>query len=265
MRPLVQNEAWQARFNGLFNRTNITTETPPSPPKTPPKTQGPALVVTSSSRTDVLENPISTGATVSLPQAQRSARNLTAQGFLIDDSKDVTSKDTIEQMFNEELSFGSKPLTRIPRNVNYPETGIAPKYNMLAMSAENSPRLTEPQNKAEFDMNQMHHRNAKGCFVKMPGVKTKHNPIFWKRTGQNKAFSKPKAKAPVPKDSGVNSPPSGGPAAGSRKASSQKVLTGSNTPTHKSPAPAASDSAAPRKGPPKAPRGRGQNASVKTA
>jgi hypothetical protein len=262
MRPLVQNEAWQARFNGLFNRTNITTETPPSPPKTPPKTQGPALVVASSSRTDVLENPISTGATVSLPQAQRLARNLTAQGFLIDDSKDVTSKDTIEQMFNEELSFGSKPLTRIPRNVSYPETGIAPKYNMLAMSAENSPRLTEPQNKAEFDMNQMHYRNAKGCFVKMPGVKTKHNPIFWKRTGQSKAFSKPKAKAPVPKDSSVNSPPSG---AGSRKASSQKVLTGSNTPTHKSPAPVASDSAAPRKGPPKAPRGRGQNAPVKTA
>jgi len=267
MRPLVQNEAWQARFNGLFNRTNITTETPPSPPKTPPKMQGPALVVASSSRTDVLENPVSTGATVSLPQAQRPAKNLTAQGFLIDDSKDVTSKDTIEQMFNDELSFGSKPLTRIPRNVSYPETTVIPRYNMLALSAESNPKLTDAQNKTEFDMHQLHYRNTKGCFVKMPGVKTKHNPIFWKRTGQNKALSKPKAKAPVPKESGMNSPTSGGLAAGSRKASSQKVLTGSNTPTtqQKSPAPAASDSAAPRKGLPKAPKGRGQNAPVKTA
>lgn len=271
MRPLVQNEAWQARFNGLFNRTNITTETPPSPPKTPPKTQGPAPVVASSSRTDVLDNATSTSATVSLPQAQQSARNLTAQGFLIDDSRDVTSKDTIEQMFNEELSFGSKPLTRIPRNVSYTETGVTPKHNMLAMSAESSPRPTDPQNKAEFDMTQVHYRNSKGCFVKMPGVKTKHNPIFWKRTGQNKAFNKPKAKAPIPKESGMNSPastaPNSGPVTSSRKASSQKVLTGSNTstPQHKSPAPAATDSAAPRKGPPKAPRGRGQNAPVKTA
>jgi hypothetical protein len=271
MRPLVQNEAWQARFNGLFNRTNITTETPPSPPKTPPKMQGPALVVASSSRTDVLDNPTNTGATVSLPQAQRLIRNLTAQGFLIDDSKDATSKDTIEQMFNEELSFGSKPLTRIPRNVSYPESGIVPRYNMLALSAESSPKPTDAQNKTEFDMFSLHRRNAKGCFVELPGVNTKHNPIFWKRTGQNKAFGKPKAKAPIPKESGVNSPastvPSSAPTTGSRKASSQKVTTGSNAPTpqHKSPAPAASDSAAPRKGPPKAPRGRGHNAPVKTA
>jgi hypothetical protein len=273
MRPLVQNEAWQARFNGLFNRTSITTETPPSPPKTPPKTQGPALVVASSTRTDVLDNATNTGATVSvsLPQAQRVARNLTAHGFLIDDSKDVTSKDTIEQMFNEELSFGSKPLTRIPRNVSYPENGIVARYNMLALSAESNPSPTETQSKAEFDMAQVHYRNAKGCFVKMPGVKTKHNPIFWKRNGQNKAFNKPKAKAPIPKDSGANSPasaaPSSGPAAGSRKASGQKVLTGPNTstPQQKSPAPVAQDSAVPRRGPPKAPRGRGQNAPVKTA
>jgi hypothetical protein len=145
--------------------------------------------------------------------------------------------------------------------VSYPEAGIVPRYNMLALSTESSPAPIDSSNKAEFDMNQVHYRNAKGCFVKMPGVKTKHNPIFWKRTGQNKTFSKPKAKAPVTKESGMTSPTSG---AGSRKASSQKVLTGSNTP-NKSPAPAASDSAAPRKGPPKAPRGRGQNVPLKTA
>jgi hypothetical protein len=273
MRPLVQNEAWQARFNGLFNRTSITTETPPSPPKTPPKTQGPALVVASSSRTDVLDNStnMDTTVSVSLPQTQRVTRNLTAHGFLIDDSKDVTSKDTIEQMFNEELSFGSKPLTRIPRNMSYPDAGHVSRYNVLALSAESNPAPTDAQSKAEFDMAQVHYRNAKGCFVKMPGVKTKHNPIFWKRTGQSKAFSKPKAKAPIPKDSGANSPastaPGSGPTAGSRKASNQKVLTGSNTstPQQKSPAPAALDNAAPRRGPPKAPRGRGQNAPVKTA
>jgi hypothetical protein len=273
-RPIVQNEAWQARFNGLFNRTSISTETPPSPPKTPPKMQNPASVVTSSSKTAIGDASNAMGATVSLPQMQQSTRNTTPQGFLIDDSSDVTSKDTIEQMFNEELSFGSKPLTRIPRNVGYPEVGSKSKYNMLDMRSEDLSRLAETQSKAQYDVTQVHYRNFKGCYVKIPGVKTKHNPIFWKRSTTNKGINKPRAKAPVPREHAASSQaaivPNGGSNAGSRKASTQKVPTTPTavTPQYKSPAPAAPDNAtaAPAtKRSYKAPRGRGQAAPVKSA
>ena len=266
MRPLVQNEAWQARFNGLFGRANITTETPPSPPKTPPKMQGPASQVASSTKTAIGDLPTRTGATVSLPQIQEVTRHTTAEGFTIDYSKDVTSKDTIEQMFNEELSFGSKPMTRIPRNVSYAEGGSTSKHNMFDLRVEDLPRSVWSHSKAPYDITQVHWRNNKGCFVKMPGVKTKHNPIFWKKSGPSKGITKPRAKAALPKENitnpQVSTATSGGPNAGSRKASSQKTPTASTaaTPQHRSPAQVVSDNAAPvsKRGGFKAPRGRGQ-------
>lgn len=266
MRPLVQNEAWQARFNGLFNRTNITTEIPPSPPKTPPKMQDAALVVASSSRTAMRDNSDVAGATVSLPQMQQSTARKTPEGFLLDDSSDVTSKDTIEQMFNEELSFGSKPLTRVPRNTAYPEVGMRSKR------FDDLPRSTEAQSKAHHDITQVHQRNTKGCFVKMPGVKTKHNPIFWKRSNSGKGFTKPRPKAPFSKENNMSSPmstaPNGGPNADSKKAGTMKApITSNATVQHKPSTPAVPDNAAPaskRGSHYKAPRGRGQNAPVKS-
>jgi hypothetical protein len=271
MRPLVQNEAWQARFNGLFQRTNITTETPPSPPKTPPKMQDPALVVASSSKAVIPDAPNAVGATVSLPQTQQTTRHKTAQGFTIDDSNEVISKDTIEQMFNEELSFGSKPLTRIPRNVSYAEVGFKSKHNMLDLRSEDLPKATDTQSIVLYDITQVHWRNSKGCFVKMPGVKTRHNPIFWKRNGANKGVNKLKPKTVIPREASVNSQastaPNGVPNAGSRKASSQKVpvsLT-TATPQYKSQASTTTDNVAPTgKRGFKSPRGRGQNAPVKS-
>jgi hypothetical protein len=266
MRPLVQNEAWQARFNGLFNRTITTTETPPSPPKTPPKMQGPASEVTSSTRTTIGDNSTLVGATVSLPQMQQVLRHTTYEGFNIDESKDVTSKDTIEAMFNEELSFGSKPMMRIPRNVSYPEASSKSKYNMLDMRSEDLPRQIFTQSIAQYDITQVHGRHNKGCYVSMPGLKTKHNPIFWKRSGPSKGITKSRAKAAVPKENVANpqvsTAPNGGSNAGSRKVSSQKVPTASTamTPQYKSPAPVVSDNAAPvsKRGGFKAQRGRGQ-------
>ncbi|GAB7330990.1 hypothetical protein MBLNU13_g02495t2 [Cladosporium sp. NU13] len=266
MRPLVQNEAWQARFNGLFGRANITTETPPSPPKTPPKMQGPASEVASSTKTAIGDLSTRTGATVSLPQVQEVTRHTTTEGFTIDYSKDVTSRDTIEQMFNEELSFGSKPRTRIPRNVSYPEGSSTSKYNMLDLRPDDLPKLVFSQNKAPYDITQVHWRNNKGCFVKMPGVKTKHNPIFWKKSGPSKGTTKPRAKAAFPKENVANlqasTAPNSGSNAGSRKVSSQKTPTASAaaTPQHKSPAPVVPDTAAPvsKRGGFKASRGRGQ-------
>jgi hypothetical protein len=168
-------------------------------------------------------------------------------------------------MFNEELSFGSKPMTRIPRNVSYPE-GSSTKHNMLDLRSGDLPRPVFSQTKAQYDITQVHWRNNKGCFVKMPGVKTKHNPIFWKKSGSSKGITKPRAKAAFPKENVANpqvpTASNGGSGAGSRKASSQKTPTVSNvaTPQHKSPAPVVPDNAAPvsKRGGFKAPRGRGQ-------
>lgn len=208
------------------------------------------------------------GATVSLPQMQQSMAKKTPEGFVLDDSRDITSKDTIEQMFNEELSFGSKPLTRVPRNTAYPEVGMKSKR------FEDLPRSTEAQSKAQHDITQVHQRNTKGCFVKMPGVKTKHNPIFWKRSNNGKGFSKPRpSKAPFSKENNTSPPvstaPNGGPNADSRKAGSLKAPIPSNATVaqHKSSPPAVPDNAAPagkRGSHFKAPRGRGQNAPVKS-
>lgn len=266
MRPLVQNEAWQARFNGLFNRTNITTETPPSPPKTPPKTQSPAYTVASSSRTAMHEAPAAPGATVSLPQGLRTNKRATVEGFLIDDSSDIVSKDTIEQMFNEELSFGSKPLTRIPRNAVYPDLGLDPKYNMLAMRAEDVAQPSEALSKVQFDMLKVHYRNPKGCFVKMPGVKTKHNPIFWRRSGPYKGPNKPKAKVTNGKDSQASTQASTAQISTAPKKNGSQKPSAASTPQQKSPAPATTENPASggskRGG--KVQKGRAQTSSVKS-
>jgi hypothetical protein len=228
--------------------------------------QGPASEVASSSKTAIGDHSTRLGATVSLPQIQEVTRHTTTEGFTIDDSQDVTSKDTIEQMFNEELSFGSKPMTRVPRNVSYPEASSTSKYNMLDLRPEDLPRPVYSLNKAQYDITQVHWRNNKGCFVKMPGVKTKHNPIFWKKSGPSKGITKPRAKAPFSKENVANpqvsTAPNGGSNPSSRKPSSQKTPTASTvaTPQHKSPAPVVPDTAAPvsKRGGFKAPRGRGQ-------
>ncbi|SMR61708.1 unnamed protein product [Zymoseptoria tritici ST99CH_3D1] len=108
-RPIVMDKAWQARFNGLFNRTGISTETPPSPPKTPPRM---ALAPASLSRAPY--DDAAASAMVSLPQAQRIPSyggRITAPVV-----QDMATKPTIDRMFNEELSFGSMPKVKIPRN-----------------------------------------------------------------------------------------------------------------------------------------------------
>ncbi|KAI7614237.1 hypothetical protein KC319_g19919, partial [Hortaea werneckii] len=138
-RPIAQTEDWQARFNGLFNRTPIQTEVPPSPPKTPPKAQqAQALAVAASSRGNLDELPASLAATVSLPQpatlAGQIGQNTSVEGFTIDHSADATSKPAIEPIFGEELSFGSLPKINVPKNALYDLESNGPsKQNLLQM------------------------------------------------------------------------------------------------------------------------------------
>lgn len=150
-RPIIHDAAWQARFNGLFNRTPIQTEIPPSPPKTPPKMQAQALAVASSSRVAMDEQ--ARGATVALPQAKK---RLNEFGLTIDNSSDRFSKPIIDEMFKQEQSFGSTPIVRIPRNT---------QYDSAAYTATTKNMLTMPTNSR---------------FVKQVDSETSREPYFWR-------------------------------------------------------------------------------------
>jgi hypothetical protein len=224
-RPIATSEAWQARFNGLFNRTPIQTETPPSPPKTPPKMQGPALAVTSSSRVVMDEMPIVTSATVSLPQA----KNETGwSGFTVDDSDDVVSKPTIEQMFTEELSFGSKPQISVPKKVAY-HTGVYEGAPTAMMRPNpNSLAPGEGQTKAIFHMIDIHPKRYEGVFVSIPHTKLIKRLVRGPHGGRKPSGMhqerKPSGKFPRGKGKETTAPvsaTSGLPSASSRKPSAQ--------------------------------------------
>ncbi|KAK4494585.1 hypothetical protein PRZ48_013941 [Zasmidium cellare] len=156
-RPIVMNEAWQARFNGLFNRTAVQTETPPSPPRTPPKTQGPALAVASSSRAQMDEQ--SGGATVSLPPSRG--------GAVADPNNFAVSKPSIDEMFNEELSFGSMPKVRIPRGVHYDTSSYLSTSRSFQFPNSRMQRAVETVSKVPIEF----YRHEEGIFVTIRGTR----------------------------------------------------------------------------------------------
>lgn len=164
-RPIVMNQAWQDRFNGLFNRTTIQAETPPSPPKTPPKAHGPALAVAAASRAPM--DTQASGATVSLPHAQKAK---SAHGFTLDNSKEPTSKPGIDQMFNEELSFGSMPKVRVPRNVQYNVQPYGPTTKNMLTMVPNS-RFQKTVECKTIDRDPFFWKNPQGIFVKILGTR----------------------------------------------------------------------------------------------
>ncbi|KAF2162541.1 hypothetical protein M409DRAFT_27163 [Zasmidium cellare ATCC 36951] len=156
-RPIVMNEAWQARFNGLFNRTAVQTETPPSPPRTPPKAQGPALAVASSSRAQLDEQ--SGGATVSLPPYR---------GVVADPGNLAVTKPSIDEMFNEELSFGSMPKVRVPRGVHYDtSTYSSTAKNLLQFPNSRMQRPVDTMTQSDLGF----WKHPEGIFVTVPGTR----------------------------------------------------------------------------------------------
>ncbi|KAI4729061.1 hypothetical protein E4T49_03192 [Aureobasidium sp. EXF-10728] len=114
-RPLVQNQDWQARFNGLFGKAQVTTTTPPSPPKTPPKVQAPAPAVAPVSRTSSDFVLAQSATTVSLPRSASPVSTYTK----------IVSKPGVDDFFDGELSFGSTPRVCLPRGVTYPDPPAA--------------------------------------------------------------------------------------------------------------------------------------------
>ena len=270
-RPLVMQEAWQARFNGLFNRTPIQTETPPSPPKTPPKMQGPAPPIAASSRTTMDEAPTASNATVSLPQTKKVT---SAEGFTIDDSDDIISKGTIEQMFTDELSFGSLPKISIPRNPRYDnEVYHSVPRNTSATGLDSKP---ETVSATEINMMDVHPKRRDGCYIHLPQLKLVRRLIRYDSGGNSRKSStfttqdrkpsgrfnnkaKGKETTPTPSSPATTSTPSN---IGSRKASSAQK---GPTPVSDSPAAATSPAARmevgkksswakPPKGPPRRPQ-----------
>lgn len=248
-RPLVMNEDWQARFNGLFNRAPMTTEVPPSPPKTPPKAQGPALAVAASSRAVMDDMPADEAATVSLPQSA-GKKNTTAEGFTIDDSEDVVSKPIIDPIFTDELSFGSTPTINVPKQAVYDVSGTG-KYNMLKMGMNSKiQKPVDTQTGVDLTAGQnltfYFHKHPQGYFIKLPGTKLNNRLVKAAVAGNRKASAmqqhqqhdrKPSGAAGKAggkeakgisgkKGSGASSPATNGtPNTGSRQTSFQKAPT----------------------------------------
>lgn len=168
--PIAQNAEWQKRFNGLFGRTAVSTEIPPSPPGTPPKNQDPALAVTSSTKTVMDDAPERTVAYVSLPLVLKSK---TKEGFWVDRSNDIVSKPPMEQMFSEELSFGSLPHINIPTDPQYSQDleSAAPN-NMLEISNHSKfPKPVQAHTKPDaLSEAYLFVGNFNGIHVRMPGA-----------------------------------------------------------------------------------------------
>ncbi|OQN97296.1 hypothetical protein B0A48_16360 [Cryoendolithus antarcticus] len=230
-RPLVESDAWKERFNVLFNRATIQTETPPSPPGTPPKANAvAAAAVSSSTRTD-LDVAKAANATVSLPQPPTKKFQ-----FTVDSSSEVTSKPSIDNMFNEELGFGSRPRTRVPRNTHYHDMRFSGRVNLLHMGTNWKLNMgVEATTRDPATHLAAYERDGKGCHVNMIGVKTRYNPIFWRNNRSQNVRPGPKSQkgkgslgpAAAKEGSATSSPASKSanstPAPGSRKTSFQKA------------------------------------------
>lgn len=142
--PLVQSSDWQARFNGLFGKAQVAATTPPSPPKTPEKLQAfqPAAV-TSSSKNAMDIAPARNAATVSLPTPSPP------NGAVVQNS--VVSKPSVNDIFDGELSFGSKPRVLFPRITQYQQT-FPERLPLLGNSKNDLPftKRIESQSKLAF-------------------------------------------------------------------------------------------------------------------
>lgn len=190
-RPIAQTPDWQARFNGLFDRTPIHTEVPPSPPGTPPKAFGTALAVTSSSKAFFDEVANLPAATVALPPFKDTlgvpVRAIGLEAF---------TKSPIEPSFNDELSFGSLPKVNLPKNARYgAHVTSASGYNLLqTIPAWKVSKTIQPQSiAAEIYF----YKAPQGYYLRIPGTnlnnvlaKHAHDPTKSTPTSDRKTVAK---------------------------------------------------------------------------
>lgn len=166
-RPIAQSEGWQARFNGLFGKQQIQTETPPSPPKTPEKAQGSALAVASSSRAQ-MDTQISS-ATVSLPHTRKAAGRISSV------PEPTMTKSDID--FNDERSFGSLPKVCVPRITD---------YNTRSYSTHKLSRNALPI-ESGFHENPHQWRSPVGAYMRIPDTRLNNKCAPWRSRDQNKS------------------------------------------------------------------------------
>jgi len=122
--PIVTNSEWQRKFNAL------TGKAPTSVTSLALSAEKPSYPVRSVSRTplDVISKD---AATVSLPQ--NAAISTKRQLFSNDTSSNVTSRAMAEDLFGDELTFGSLPKVKIPKanalNAHDPKPLLASRPN----------------------------------------------------------------------------------------------------------------------------------------
>ncbi|KAF2494204.1 hypothetical protein BU16DRAFT_67536 [Lophium mytilinum] len=145
--PLANTEAWQARFNGLFNKKEVapaTANTKPNLLAVAPATKAPLVDVASVA-----------SATVSLPAATKSS-------FVNDGSKDVQSRVSPEDTLLDDREFGSTPTVQLPA-VPHGSASLPP---VQARMNYKSPLPVESTTKPEFAIG-MEDVTAKGINVKV--------------------------------------------------------------------------------------------------
>ncbi|KAF2808408.1 uncharacterized protein BDZ99DRAFT_55110 [Mytilinidion resinicola] len=97
--PLANTEAWQARFNGLFNKKEVAPTGSTGKPN--------LLAVAPATKAPLVDVASVNSATVSLPVAIKSS-------FVNDGSKDVLSRASPEDTLFDDRTFGSVPVVKLP-------------------------------------------------------------------------------------------------------------------------------------------------------
>lgn len=229
-KPIVMQQAWQERFNGLFNRTPIQTEVPPSPPKTPPKAQGPALAVAASSRTVMDEPSAANGATVSLPPV---ARTTTADGFAIDYSSDAISKPSIEDMFMDEQSHGYKPVVSVPKAALYHDAMFDDAKGRIPLIS-GVPQTSQVQSNSvqQIRLWDVHAPHREGIFAHIPGTKLRNRLIKFRhhKTSTNYEDRRPSGRFNKGRGNESTAAPTANPAAQNNAAAKTEATSNQGSP-----------------------------------
>ncbi|KAK3078123.1 hypothetical protein LTS18_008384, partial [Coniosporium uncinatum] len=172
--PIVTNSEWQRKFNALTGKAPAAVTSPAL------SVEKPSYPVRSVSRTplDVVSKD---AATVSLPQ--NATISTKRQLFSNDTSSDVTSRAMAEDLFGDELTFGSLPKVKIPSaitlNAHDPKPLLTSRPNSRLGFVVQPEVTTNANAPTEISLFLSEH-NQQGFVIKihLPGQETTNSAVL---------------------------------------------------------------------------------------